>query len=610
MAPLGVPPTSRAKQKARGFSDALVKGSILGRKSAAFGEEEASTPELTPAPEIERDDSERMEDEDEDIPMPFLEQDEDEDDDYMPKPGPKKKQKISHGTKTPVRGKGLTQNKPTSNVKSPAKNGISKTIPAAPVSAVTQRNTFTRTLDAALMQTIEIAVNDAHARSIKDNRPNVGIALRRMFDSGKSDATLAHALNGIIHQKESAEDWSNFRGFIKTAKKNIKREWKIQKAEEAAKAAKTRVSSDFTALDEVEVSSPAAGGEDAPHPTNLEVQPAVVATLTESPSLDATRSPVETSDGIELDGPTPHPLSNAPAFAVAETSTPPAPRMTSKSPRKRTANGTLAPRYEADNGADASTAAPTPMPKSPAGSDSGLSEVDEEILHTGPPQPTAQVNGHGTGASNKKLKNLPGRGGKKQQASRAGSEKPPAKPHRKFKQNAPRTAEQLAEEAETEKRRQELAQEQQKRFGDQLSGYAQISDMRFDDDETASMTESIAAMGPPGDINRPRRAGRVTARNAMSIQTSGMKRGRENSIFSSPHPDSAATSRPSTPAAVSHMPTKRLKLNNGQSGNANQAARTKKSYVNPKSDSYFIAVIHVERWTVPKPVSCRDAAID
>ncbi|KAF9733087.1 hypothetical protein PMIN07_006361 [Paraphaeosphaeria minitans] len=572
MAALGVPPTSRVKQKVRSLGDSLAKGPVLGRKPAAFGDEEASTPELTPAPEVQRDISEHLDDDD-DIPMPLPELDEDEDDDYMPKPGPKKKQKTSHGTKTPLRGKGTAQGKPTSTTKSPAKNGISKIPSVPPASAV--GSTPTRTLDPALMQTIEIAVNDAHARSIRDNRPNVGIALRHMFNSGKSDLTLAHALNGIIHQKESAEDWSIFRSFIKSAKKTIKREWKIQKAEEMAKAAKTRASSEFDGAD---VPSPAAGGEGAPRPTNLEVQPAVVAPLTDSPSLDATRSPADFSDGNEVEGPTLHPLSTAPAFPATEVSSRRAPRMGSKSPRKRTANGAQTPSADANV---ASPAAPTPVPKSPAGSDSGLSEVDEDILHTGPPQPAAQANGHGNGtaATNKKLKTLSGRGGKKQQASRASSEKPPTKPHRKFKQHVPRTAEQLVEDAEVEKRRQELAADQQKRFGEHLSGYAQVSDMRFDDDETASMTESIAAMGPPGDINRPRRAGRPSARNGMSIQTSGMKRGRENSIFSSPHPDSAATSRPSTPAAVSHMPSKRTKLNNGQAGHSHQAARTKKSPV-------------------------------
>ena len=574
MAPLGVPPTTKAKRKAHSLGEPLAKGFVQSKKSAVLAEEEASTPELTPAPDIERDEEDPMDEED-DLQLPFPEQDEeDDDDDYKPKPNPKKKQKTSHGTKTPVRGKGNAHGKPTSTAKSPAKNGVKATNTTVSAPSASQPHMSPLPLDAAAMQTIEIAVNDAHARSLRDNRPNVGIALRRMFNSGKTDVSLAHALNGIIHQKESAEDWTNFRTFIKSAKKNIKRELKIQKAEEVAKAAKTRMSPEFTAHDGHEVSSPVPGSEGAAYPTNLEVKPVSVAP-TESLSVNNAPSPTNTSEDVEAAGCTPNPLSTAPAFPVAEASSPPAPRMGSKSPRKRAANGIVTPSNEADVGADASTAAPTPMPKSPAGSDSGLSEVDEEILHTGPPQPTLQVNGNGIAASIKKPKNLGGRPRKQQGGSRANSEKPPAKPHgKRFKQNAPRTAEQLAEDAEITKRRQELARDQQDRFGDQLTGYLPMSEMRFEDDETASMTESIAAMGPPGDINRPRRVGRPSARNGMTVQTSGVKRGRENSFFSSPHPDSAANSRPSTPAAVSHMPTKRLKLNNGQ---AHQAARTKKS---------------------------------
>jgi hypothetical protein len=573
MAPLGVPPTTKAKRKAHSLGEPLAKG-LAHAKKGEVAEEEGSTPELTPAPDVQRDGSDPMDEED-DLQLPFLGPDEeDDDDDYKPKPNPKKKQKTSHGTKTPVRGKGNAHSKMASTAKSPAKNGIKATLAAPSAPSISQPDISPLPLDAAAMQTIEIAVNDAHARSLRDNRPNVGIALRRMFNSGKSDVSLAHALNGIIHQKESAEDWTNFRTFIKSAKNNIKQELKVQKAEEAAKAAKTRMSPEFTAHDGDEASSPVAGGDDAAYPTNLEVKPVSVAP-TESLSVNNAPSPTNMSDGSETADHTPHPLSTAPAFPVVEASTPPAPRMGSKSPRKRAANGSLAPSNEADVGADVSTAAPTPMPKSPAGSDSGLSEVDEEILHTGPPQPALQVNGNGLAASSKKPKNLGGRPRKQQGGSRANSEKPPAKPHgKRFKQNAPRTAEQLAWDAEMMKRRQELARDQQDRFGDQLTGYLPTSDMRFEDDETASMTESIAAMGPPGDINRPRRAGRTSARNGMTVQTSGMKRGRENSFFSSPHPDSAANSRPSTPAAVSHMPTKRLKLNNGQ---AHQAARTKKS---------------------------------
>ncbi|KAJ4303764.1 hypothetical protein N0V90_002665 [Kalmusia sp. IMI 367209] len=566
MAPLGVPPSSKVKQKARVLGEAPAKQPFLGMKLNAFGgEEEGTTPEMTPAPELERDESERLDDDD--LQVPFLEQEEEEDDDYMPKTQAKKKQKTSHGTKTPVRGKGLTHGKPVSSSKSPAKNGFTKGTPTAPFPI--RRDVGLSGIDLVTTQRIEIAVNEAHSRAIKDGRPTIGQALREMFNESRDKQKLARALDGVIHQKETADDWSTFRGFIKNAKKVFKRRSKVQQAEEAAKAAKQTFT--FTAQDET--SSPAASGEGAPHNASLDVKPVQIAPTAFSPPTHlpsgTTQSPLDTSDGAEFSEATPNPFNTAPAFPAAEAPTPPAPKMGSKSPRKQlTANGSLAPDFEA---ADASTAAPTPAAKSPAGSDSGLSDVDEDILHSGPPPNAAQANGKGSIASSKKQpKNFAARMTKKQ-SSRATSTRP--KPG---KQSMPLTAEQRAQEAEIDKRRQELARDQQDRFGEQLSGYAPMSDMRFEDDETASMTESIAAMGPPGDINRPRRAGRPFARNGIAVQTTGTKRGRDNSSFSSPHPDSAANSRPSTPAAFSHVPSKRLKLNNGQSS---QAARTKKSPV-------------------------------
>ena len=89
------------------------------------------------------------------------------------------------------------------------------------------------------------------------------------------------------------------------------------------------------------------------------------------------------------------------------------------------------------------------------------------------------------------------------------------------------------------------------------------SDVRFDDEilETESLTESMIAVGPPVDSDQPRRAGRMPQ---------GAKRLREDmSRFSSPQLESAAVSRPTTPAVQPAI--KRIKLNNGQ------AARTKRS---------------------------------
>jgi hypothetical protein len=572
MAPLGVPPSSRVKQKIRGAGDAPGKRPLLGKKSSLFaGEDDETTPEMTPAPELDRgDDSERPED-DEVLQATLPELDEDEDDDYMPT---KKKQKTTHGVKTPVRGKGLTPGKSSAHGKSPVKNGIGKTSTAAPSPAVQPASL--QGLDQATQQRIQIAVNDAISRSNKNNRRNVGLALKELLEKSREDYKLAKSLDGVIHQKETADDWTLFRRFIKSAKKEIKLQIRIQQAEEEAKAAKdVQTGPAFT--EQYEASSPSGDSEIAPNDSasvSLDHEPAITATteLSKAIGLAKEDAMLQTESSV---GPGPaadgaHPLTTAPAFPATEKLAPLAPRLSSKSPRKqKVTNGHLTATRDAT--AEASTAAPTPADKTPesgAGSDSALSDVDEDIL-SAPQPPPAKVNGAGSTAISKKARNAAlARAGKK---SRANS----MKPFGKHKEKPPPTPEELAEQAEVQKRRQEMEDEQQT-LRDQMFRQAPTSDIRFDDEilETESLTESQIAVGPPVDSNRPRRAGRAP-RNNITVHTGGGKRPRDDNRFSSPRLDSATTSRPSTPAAFSHVPTsKRVKLNNGQ---AHQSARTKKS---------------------------------
>jgi hypothetical protein len=565
MAPLGVPPNSKAKQKARG--DGNMRRSVFGaRKSSALvGDEEGTTPEMTPAPELTREDSERREEEDDDIQpvLPVL--DEDEDDDYMPI---KKKVKTSNGAKTPVRGKSVAQSKTPVRSKTPLKNGTTPTA-AAPLAPVVSHNVGWAALDLETQQRIRIAVNDAIARSNKNENRNVGIALRKLLDDSRENQNLAKSLDGVIHQKESAEDWSLFRQFIKTAKKQVKRSLKIEQAKEAAKSAKQAQTESSPVL---EVATSPYNSASPP----LDSEPAVAPTIETAKSVG-----LEPEDGILpaeklVDAsPTavaPHPLTTAPAFPLAEASAPSARKMGSKSPRKQEVpNGHLAPKH----GLELAAGVSTPVEKTPdtgAGSDSALSDVDDDLINRveAPKAPRVNGNGAAVAAITKKGNNAAAaRAGKK---SRANSSKPIGK-HKKEK--LPLTAEQIAQQAEIERLRQQYSDEQQI-IRDQMLAAAPTSDIRFDDEilETESLTESQIAVGPPVDLNRPRRAGRQP-RNGISLHVSGAKRPRDSSRFSSPQIDSAATSRPSTPAApFGHMPSKRVKLNNGT---AHQAARTKKS---------------------------------
>lgn len=82
MAPLGVPPSSKVKQRTRAMGETAARNSAFGKSNAAFGDEVGSTPEVTPAPELEPDDSERQEEDEMQVDFPL--QEEDEDDDYEP----------------------------------------------------------------------------------------------------------------------------------------------------------------------------------------------------------------------------------------------------------------------------------------------------------------------------------------------------------------------------------------------------------------------------------------------------------------------------------------------------------------------------------------------
>jgi hypothetical protein len=559
MAPLGVPPRARDKQRARALGDPPLRQSLAGKGEIAFGEEVASTPELTPARELEPDDSERQEEDEVQTDLPVFE--EDEDDDYEPAKT-KKKTKVA---KTPVRGKTPVQGKTPIQGKSPLRNGHSKTtsISASPAVQVIQAPPA----EGANAQRMHIAVNDAISRANKDDR-RIGIAIKRMFEESRTDAELAGVMDSIIHATSTPAQMARFKAFIKRIKKEEKRKQAPdQQQSHGRRATEFRVEPLSS-----QQPSPRASSEVVPDDSVSAVHDIQYQQATAPSSSDAiTTSTKDTHQALQsaidqssAQAPL-HPFSSAPAFPAVDTSTESTPRMPSKSPRKRsTTNGNRASEnaMEVDNGL--STTAPTPAARTPdtGASDSELSEVNEEIVQKGPPEPV-HTNGKsiaaGSSTGTKKTKSTIAARAAKQAKGKNNVGKLFGKHAHK---QQPPTAEQLAEEERVWEERQKLAEQQPIRQLEHI--LPPVSDVRFDDEilETESLTESQIAVGPPVDSNEPRRAGRVP--------NHGIKRFREDaSRFSSPQVDSIATSRPSTPA-VGPAP-KRLKLTNGQ------AARTKRS---------------------------------
>lgn len=544
MAPLGQAPSAKVKQRTRAMGgDAAARKSLAG-KGSFLGEEVGSTPEVTPAPELEPDDSEKQEEDG--LPLWVPLQAEDEDDDYVPGK-PKKKVPAS---KTPVRGKQSAQGKTPGEARTPVKTGTPR-VASAPASPAVQAVEQPRSNE--ITQRAQIAILAAAESANRNQKPRLGEALKQLRELSRSDSNIAYVIDSICKQNQTPEQWSTFRENIKALKRSVKLEAKKRKKQQQRNG-------DFSA---VKSETPRISQQPSPRPSS-EVGPDDSASFVHD--NDATDAAMEDAypagDSTAGALPSPHPLSTALALPAIELSIETAPRQPSKSPRKKHAsNGYLAPSSGMDVDGGASSTAPTPAENTPdagEGSDSELSEVNEEIVQKGPPtpaQPKEKVSTPIPTASLKKGKNTAvARAGKKQHANKG----------KLFGKHANKNQhvnpEQLENLEQINQMRQEMADAQPVR---QFDLPFPQSDVRFDDEilETESLTESMIAVGPPVDSDQPRRAGRMPQ---------SAKRLREDtSRFSSPQLEYAATSRPTTPAVQPAI--KRIKLSNGQS------ARTKRS---------------------------------
>ncbi|KAF2115483.1 hypothetical protein BDV96DRAFT_612741 [Lophiotrema nucula] len=534
---LGTHPSSKVKQRTRAMGDAPPRQALPVQNGGRFAPEEAvSTPEMTPAPEVDRDESDRLDDDEIQVAAPM--QDEEEDDDYIPT---SKSKAVPRPVKTPVRGKTPVGNKTPAQAKTPVRNGTSKT--ATPLRSPATQNALPPP-SIVMKQRIQIGVNDAIQRSKTAQRAHVGAALKEMHDDSQTDPKLFAVLGGIMHQNNTQEQYTTFRRFIKDAKKRFKKTMKIHSAQESP----AHVAPTFTALN----AKASAGAHDldaAPSPSSSPDDVIMV----EDEELPAGKSFAHGSE---------HPLSTAPALLLTRSPSPPTSRMSPQSPTKQH------PDLDADVG---TSKAPTPQEKSSPsggeGSDSDLSDVNEEIVQNGPPEPT-KGNGHATGAAAKKARLA---------ALARASKAKKANAHKgtgKYEKKQPPSAKDIEEELELQAKRAAMAENQPARLS---FINPPTSDVRFDDDllETESLTESQIAVGPPIDLDRQRRPpGRVQRNGTLTLHlnASGKRMREENSAFPSPQPESAATTRPTTPALMPPGP-KRLKLTNGQ------AARTKRSPV-------------------------------
>ncbi|KAF2819779.1 hypothetical protein CC86DRAFT_128262 [Ophiobolus disseminans] len=577
MAPLGVPPSAKVIKRSRALGETAARNAALGRGTAAFGDEVGSTPEMTPARELEPDDSERQDEDEMQVDFPL--QDEEEDDDYEPTAKTKKKGKVS---KTPVRGKTPVQSKTPIQGRTPVKNGTGKapSVSASPaVQAVQSMPQLPALAIDPSVQRISTAVGAAMLRAVDAKKEQIGIALKELWEEGKADSMIVNMMDAVIRENASDEQWRTFRVLIKQSRKRQRNDAKLRRLQDAN--AGRRGVDIYGASSPSHQSSPRASSA-----VNRDDLTSGIRDMADQklavPSTPATTSAhhaLQVSIEQNSDTAPPHPFITAPAIPAADTSAESTPRLQSKSPRKKAATNGHPASDAMDINRGSSKTAATPAEKSPesgGGSDSELSDVNEEIVQKGPPEPV-QANGKvinpaAAAAALKKAKSAAFARAAKKSKPNAG--KLFGKHAHKAHQPTP---EQMEEFDKAYELRKEMVKQQPiRRFDPDFP----VSDVRFDDEinDTESLTESMIAVGPPVDSDQPRRAGRVPSHGAKRLREDGFR-------FSSPLAESASGTRPSTPA-VGPAP-KRIKLTHGNT------ARTKRSPVKNREGGPIAGVAYV-----------------
>jgi hypothetical protein len=187
------------KAKLRGGPE-MQRHSLLSRNgNLSTGEDALSTPEMTPAAEPERTETEPPEEEDAVLPPSIEPQDEDEDDEYIP-----------NGVRSASR-----------SGKAGMRNGVKAVTPhrdaIIPPTSVTP-TTRTPAGNQIMLKAVNAAMKKAH----DDGRPAVGEAVRRLYDDSCHNQNYARLLDAILNERATPQEQLDFRIYIKSVKKAAK----------------------------------------------------------------------------------------------------------------------------------------------------------------------------------------------------------------------------------------------------------------------------------------------------------------------------------------------------------------------------------------------------
>ena len=183
MAPLGSLPTQKAKLRLK-LHDASRRNTHGKNGEVAISKEELNVPDSTVPSVTRRSESRKLEDRSSKL---ISSREKDDDQDYVPK--------------------GFTKTTPVKvNPSQPLNHGT----PSSRTSAGQIR----------LRQVVESAVE----RSNELGNPILGLAVKKLFDESLQNRMLADLLDAVLSQNPTARQATDFQGYIKIAKKQIKAE--------------------------------------------------------------------------------------------------------------------------------------------------------------------------------------------------------------------------------------------------------------------------------------------------------------------------------------------------------------------------------------------------
>ena len=197
MQPLGEPPN--AKVKARVKPDGARK-SVLGKSAAGLGASAQDTPEGTPAPTTQANNT----------PQPPAVIDDDRDDDYAPKPNAKRKERVSRARTVGRRSEST-----------PATGGTAsaKTKPQKPFKAPAKIVNKNKLYDEVKLKQV---VEAAKKRAYEVNKPDLAAAVNAIYIESLVDSRLTQLLECILTQTASKGQTAEFQSYVRAAKKKLK----------------------------------------------------------------------------------------------------------------------------------------------------------------------------------------------------------------------------------------------------------------------------------------------------------------------------------------------------------------------------------------------------